>query len=174
LLEDDHSALDKLLAEFYKAFETGELQRIYKSLDLFWACLAMHIRAEHLHLFPAILDAFSLQTRTSETNLPTTEKVKSVIEQLQDEHNFFMRELSAAIKQMRSLLEADQSQVTKQLKQVCETVIAVKNRLETHNELEEKQVYGWADSLLKASERVSLIKNMEREINNLPPRFSKN
>jgi hypothetical protein len=31
---------------------------IYESLDFFWAQLAMHIRTEPLHAFPAIIEAF--------------------------------------------------------------------------------------------------------------------
>ncbi len=30
---------------------------IFEKLDIFWARLAMHIRAEHLHLFPVTLKA---------------------------------------------------------------------------------------------------------------------
>lgn len=171
LLAADHSELDELLAEFFAAFEIGSLKRIYKSLDLFWARLAMHIRAEHLHLFPLILDAFGSQEQTTESNLPSAETAKKLIGQLQNDHNFFMCEILAAIKKMRDLRESGKSDAAKQLKQVCETVTAVKDRLATHNRLEEAEVYRWANLLFLEPERFRLNEKMRNEIQNLPPRF---
>lgn len=171
LLADDHSELDELLAEVFASFETRNIERIYKNLDLFWARLAMHIRAEHLHLFPAILNALKSQNQTKEQNIPTHQKAQKAIEQLKDDHNFFMRELSAAIKQLRDLLVADQTDVVNRLRDIRKKVLAVRNRLETHNESEETEVYKWADVLLQSTERALLNEKMEKEIGNLPPRF---
>lgn len=36
---------------------TASAKELYQKLDLFWARLAVHIRAEHLHMFPALLRA---------------------------------------------------------------------------------------------------------------------
>ena len=55
LLADDHSAVDKLLLSVRAALEAQDASRSHAALDLFWARLAVHIRAEHLHLFPAVL-----------------------------------------------------------------------------------------------------------------------
>lgn len=52
-LADDHGALDEVLSQLWKALDTGDVLVSHDKLDLFWARLAVHIRAEHLHLFPA-------------------------------------------------------------------------------------------------------------------------
>lgn len=171
LLADDHSELGGLLAEVFAVFETGNLERIYKSLDKFWARLAMHIRAEHLHLFPAILNALKSQSQTKEQNVPPFQKVQKAIEQLKDDHNFFMRELLAAIKQMRVLLEANQTDVVSRLSDISRKILAVRDHLEKHNKSEETEVYKWADALLQATERARLNEKMEKEIGNQPSRF---
>lgn len=171
LLSFDHSELDELLAELFAAFETENVRQIYDSLDIFWARLAMHIRAEHLHLFPAILNNFELNEPLPKTGVPTFEKVKNTIERLQDDHNFFMRELLGAIKQMRELRENDQTAAEEKLWKMREKIIVVKNRLETHNELEETQIYSWADSLFQTADKITLNEKMAKELANLPPRF---
>lgn len=56
-LARDHGELDLLFAELRVAFEAGDIREIHLRLDLFWARLAVHIRAEHLQLFPAIVRA---------------------------------------------------------------------------------------------------------------------
>jgi hypothetical protein len=58
LLASDHDELDELLDKLFASFDaSGSVEQIYQKLDLFWARLAVHIRAEHLHLFPLILGA---------------------------------------------------------------------------------------------------------------------
>ena len=171
LLSFDHSELDKLFAELLAAFETENAAQIYDYLDMFWARLAIHIRAEHLHLFPAILNSFKLNKKTKETGVPECEKVKKVIERLQNDHNFFMSELLTAIKQMRDLCDDNQTDTTKRLKEVREMIIAVNNRLEPHNELEETQIYSWADELFQTADKITLSEKMAKELANLPPRF---
>jgi hypothetical protein len=57
LLERDHEELDGVLGELLLALDHGERDESFARLDLLWARLAIHIRAEHLCLFPAILDA---------------------------------------------------------------------------------------------------------------------
>lgn len=170
LLASDHAELDELLARFFSTFETGDVEQIYQKLDLFWARLAMHIRAEHLHLFPAILAAFQTRTQPSR-DLPSLEIVKDKIAELQEDHNFFMRELVSAIKLLRQLRDADRQDISKSLTKAREMIFAVKARLETHNELEESEVYEWADRLLGAAGRGALSEKMRLELDNLPPRF---
>ena len=58
-LAHDHAELGKLLGEVKAALDNKDVARTNASLDLFWARLAIHIRAEHLHVFPALVDAFS-------------------------------------------------------------------------------------------------------------------
>ena len=57
LLISDHLELDTILGQLFSALDKGAAGEVYQNLDFFWARLAMHIRAEHLHLFPAILKA---------------------------------------------------------------------------------------------------------------------
>jgi hypothetical protein len=54
-LAGDHVALDRLLKQLQATLNNGDVNACYASLDLFWAKLAVHIRAEHLHLFPGAL-----------------------------------------------------------------------------------------------------------------------
>ena len=53
LLEDDHESLGQLLTELDGELAKHNFPRAFELLDLFWARLAIHIRAENLHLFPA-------------------------------------------------------------------------------------------------------------------------
>jgi hypothetical protein len=51
-LADDHAALDEVLRQLQEPLDTADVAASHAQLDLFWARLAVHIRAEHLHLFP--------------------------------------------------------------------------------------------------------------------------
>lgn len=172
-LDDDHTELDALLDKVFAALDAEEIETIYKSLDFFWARLAMHIRAEHLHLFPAIIKA--IETQTAENNsVPPLDEAQKVIKDLQDDHNFFMRELSAMIKLLRERRENEEiGDFSDQIAEMRFKMTSVKNRLETHNDVEETEVYRWLDLLLSSPERDVLGELMEREITNLPPRFDK-
>ncbi|HET8714462.1 MAG TPA: hemerythrin domain-containing protein [Holophagaceae bacterium] len=56
-LAADHQALDGLLAEGVVALESKDAARAHRALDRLWMRLAVHIRAEHKALFPAVLAA---------------------------------------------------------------------------------------------------------------------
>jgi hemerythrin-like domain-containing protein len=164
LLTTDHRELDDLLDQLYRTFEVGSALDIYEKLDIFWARLAMHIRAEHLHLFPATLKALEL-------NKPSeVEAGKSVIARLHSDHDFFIRELAAAIKLMREQIR-DNKNAQEKISMVREKVSAVCELLKTHNELEESQVYLWAEELLDPAEHPDLNELIQKELDNLPPRF---
>ena len=176
LLADDHAELDSLLAELFAELDACDIERVYQKLDLFWARLAMHIRAEHLHLFPTILGAIESQKSSVESgSLPSLPAAQSAISELREDHDFFMRGLSDAIKQMRGLHENRQteSEIGARISSVRETVAAVSRRLEKHNEREESEIYEWADALLNSSECAALNELMRKEIGNLPPRFDR-
>ncbi len=173
LLAHDHSELDELLAAVFSALATGKFEQSFESLDIFWARLAMHIRAEHLHLFPALLGAVdALEQKKEVSRGPSLEVARSTIAQLQEDHDFFMRELTAAIKQLRELRDHKHDDEPAVLLNVQERIIAVSRRLEAHNALEESQVYRWAGVLLAPQERIVLNESMQKELGNLPPRFS--
>ncbi|HXG83950.1 MAG TPA: hemerythrin domain-containing protein [Pyrinomonadaceae bacterium] len=172
LLADDHSEIDDLISEALAALDSEDVELSYKKLDLFWARLAMHIRAEHLHLFPAIRGAFEPKKQTKERCAPSFEIAQSIIAKLHDDHDFFMRELISVIKQIRVLCE-NKEKLSNGLFRVRKTISAVSHRLKAHNELEESEVYRWVDTLLSPSERAALNERMQKEIDNLPPRFGK-
>lgn len=173
MLASDHEELDELLAELFSSFEAGRVEQIYQRLDMFWARLAMHIRAEHLHLFPAILNDFKIRKQINR-RLPSQKTVRGKITALQKDHNFFMSELLSAIKQIRKLLrENNRQDISKALAEVREVIVAVKIRLETHNELEESEVYEWADAVFDGTALWDLNEKMCKELNNLPLRFEK-
>ena len=99
-LADDHSEIDVLLEEFFDTLRFADVELMYKSLDFFWARLAMHIRAEHLHLFPAITNAIETQAAENNSPVPSLTEALNAINALQSDHNFFMRELLSAIKKI--------------------------------------------------------------------------
>ncbi len=57
VMTDDHSELGRLIDDLLAALDEGNKALGFERLDLLWARLAVHIRAEHLCLFPSILDA---------------------------------------------------------------------------------------------------------------------
>lgn len=173
LLADDHSELDALLGELFAALDAGDIQRAFRKLDFVWARLAMHIRAEHLHLFPAILGALNSENKTSRPRVPTVEIAQNRIEKLRGDHDFFMVELAGAVKQMREICENDSPDRSDRLSAAREKINAVRRRLESHNKMEETEVYRWLGDLLEPSERAALNERMRKEIGNLPPRFGK-
>ena len=173
LLRDDHAEAGALFKELDSALGAGDTRRAFALLDLAWARLAVHIRAEHLCLFPSILDALALLPKDQNAGVVTLEEAQAVIGRLRDDHNFFMNEFSSAIKTMRELLAApgDESEA-RRLRGVRQKVATISSRLEKHNELEEAQVYRWPDQLLDKAQQARLSRQLRREIKNLPPRFA--
>jgi len=143
-LLDDHDDLHRLLEQLKRALAEMDSEATRSRLDLFWARLAVHIRAEHLRLFPAVKNATS----------------PSVIAQLREDHDFFMRGLASAIAAVPDL------------NQVATIVKAVEERLNAHNQLEEKQIYALISSNLSPEEQAQLASQLEEELMKHPPRFS--
>lgn len=148
-LSDDHDAVDQVLKQLLAALNNDDAQASHAKLDLLWARLAVHIRAEHLHLFPAVASKH-----------PDAE---SVIETLRADHDFFMRELARAIGIVRDGGKPGM---------IAATVREVQNRLISHNELEETRVYRWADTMLTEPEQIDLATRINAELEKRPPRFS--
>ena len=160
LLIDDHAALDKLLNELQAALRSSDLETAHAKLDLFWARLAVHIRAEHLHLFPIFLKKLG-------------EEAQTVVAQLRQDHEFFMHQLALAIEIMRELLTLPKQLIAPEgLKNVKNIVLEVEERLTRHNEVEENQVYRWAATLLNSAEQAKLVKQITAELRNRPSRFT--
>ena len=152
-LSDDHEAVSKVLEHLLAALENNDVQMSHSRLDLLWARLAVHIRAEHLHLFPAVLD------RVAKSDLS---EAQAIVKNLRADHDFFMHELARAI----GILREDK------LTGVADIVRKVEERLATHNEIEENQIYRWSSTILSESEQLELLTRINAELNNRPPRFS--
>jgi hemerythrin superfamily protein len=151
-LSDDHHAVGEVLEQLLTALNKNDVETSCSKLDLLWARLAVHIRAEHLHLFPAVT------TRLSEA--------QPIVEILRADHNFFMRELARAIGVLRG--QADQAALTA----VRDAVREIERRLTHHNEIEENQIYDKAGTILTESEQLDLTARINAELENSPPRFS--
>lgn len=171
LLAHDHTELDTTLAIVFSALADSEVERAFTNLDVIWARLAMHIRAENIHLFPALLRASEIPERSSK--IPTLETVQAAVAQLRIDHDFFMSEITAAMKELRALRRDESLDSSAILAKVREQLVRVSQRLETHNAHEESQVYHWAAALLDESEQKALSEKIQRELDNLPPRLRK-
>ena len=88
-LSDDHEAVGEIFDQLLTALKDRNPALSLAKLDLLWARLGVHIRAEHLHLFPAVI------TRLDEA--------QSVVDGLRSDHDFFMREFARAIGILREL-----------------------------------------------------------------------
>lgn len=150
LLLDDHEAVHEVLQQLLTALNKKDVETSHAKLDLLWARLAVHIRAEHLHLFPTIASEFS--------------EAQSIIDNLRADHDFFMRELAQAIGVLRAL--------PANLAAVGDTVREIEKRLASHNEIEEKHIYRLANTILSEPAQMELAKRINAELENRPPRFS--
>jgi hypothetical protein len=169
-LAHDHAELDKLLGALRFALDGGEPKQIHRLLDLFWTRLAVHIRAEHLGLFPAITRVLEGRPETgSET--PSLTDAQRLIAELRADHDFFMKQLASAIALVRSSLTADQSFRAAELPKVKARIAAVADRLVVHNKLEEQRIYLWVGTLLNHQEQSDLSARLQKELNTIPPRF---
>ena len=156
-LSDDHQAVSEVLAQLLTALSNKDVKTSHSRLDLLWARLAVHIRAEHLHLFPAVINRVS--------------EAQAIIEDLRADHDFFMHELARAIGILRELTNTVGDEA--KLEAVGAAVRAVEKRLATHNEIEENQIYRWASTILTQPEQLELLAQINAELENRPPRFSK-
>ena len=170
LLSDDHHAVSEVLHQLLMALDNKDLQTSYSRLDLFWARLAVHIRAEHLHLFPAVLNHFA---KESDCIGPDLNEAQAIVDELRADHDFFMHELARAIAILRELPhKINSAKHELKLAAVKDIVREVEERLATHNDVEENQIYRWSSSILTESERLDLLARINAELENRPPRFS--
>jgi hemerythrin superfamily protein len=159
LLSDDHHTAGDVLKQLLTALDNKDVQASYSRLDLLWARLAVHIRAEHLHLFPAVTKHLR--------------EAQPIVEDLRTDHDFFMRELARAIAVLRELPEkvvtaSDEAK----LDRVRKAVLEIEKRLITHNEIEESNIYRWSSTILTETEQSELLARINAELENRPPRFS--
>lgn len=158
-LSDDHRAVHEVLAELVAALKNKEMKASYLKLDLLWARLAVHIRAEHLHLFPAVTSRLT--------------EAQNTVATLRTDHDFFMRELARAIGILREIPRLlDDSEGEDKLSSVLDVVLAVEKRLADHNDLEESQIYNLATTILTETEQADLAARINAELEHRPRRFS--
>jgi hypothetical protein len=171
LLEGDHEEIDGVLGELFLALDQGDQGESFARLDLLWARLAVHIRAEHLCLFPAILGA-PRALLTGAGGAPRLEDAQRAIGVLRSDHDFFMHELAKAINLLQALKGMPDTRATGAgLGEVRSIVLSVKTRLAAHNQLEENEVYGWIDMVLDGTGRSALDARLRHELGSLPSRF---
>jgi hypothetical protein len=170
LLEDDHALLGQLLTELDAELSKPNIARAFELLDLFWARLAVHIRAENLHLFPALANA-PASLFTAKDPLPASEEVHKVLARLRSDHDFFMKELAREIKAMREIAGSPEAHL-EELEVLRQCLANVRERLEAHNLLEEKQAYVWPSMLFDEQTSADLCDQLRHELENLPPRFA--
>ena len=161
-LLNDHYDVSEVLKQLLTALDNKDVQTSHARLDLLWARLAVHIRAEHLHLFPTVIRKLTATVNTSEAS--DLSEAQSMVENLRADHDFFMRELARAIAVLRESPE--------QIGAVRDTVREIEKRLITHNEIEENQIYHWASTILTEPEQTDLAARINAELENRPPRFS--
>jgi hemerythrin superfamily protein len=171
-LADDHSEVEKLIHRLLVALDHENKAQSFELLDLLWARLAVHIRAEHLCLFPSILEVPPVNFIGS-GGIPKYQEAKSAIDLLRHDHDFFMRELGKAVNTLRKQgTHSDHDVIRKRLLEARRSIVKVQSRLEAHNQLEEDHIYKWVNVLLGEAKRSTLIASIRHEIENIPPRFN--
>jgi len=169
-LSDDHHVVGEVLEQLLTALANKDVQTSHFKLDLLWARLAVHIRAEHLHLFPAVI---SRLTESPDHVVPDLSEAQVIVENLRADHDFFMRELARAIGIFRELPRTITRAVDEmKLAAVGDIVREIEKRLASHNELEENQIYRWSSTILTEPEQLELLARINAEIENPPRRFS--
>lgn len=169
-LKLDHEVLDELLNQLIIQLGKPDLPWAFETLDLFWGSLAVHIRAENVCLFPAILNAES--NRFGEGGIPGFNEAKGVIEQLRNDHSFFMTELGQSMKALRSMIIHPEYSAGMTVAELRERMIGVGERLQQHNAVEEEQVYTWPEALFDRETLDRLNTGVRSEVENMPARFA--
>lgn len=129
------------------ALGDGDLPAAHRALDRAWMRLAVHIRAEHRAIFPALAGSADLGGRLAS---------------LREDHDAFMATLARAVNALATH-PADPAPAKLALEEVLP-------RLAAHNALEESQVYPRADALAEPA-RGALLRGVRRELADLPPRY---
>ncbi len=143
ILAHDHRDLDALAAEAFAAFGRADAAGTHLALDRLWMRLAVHIRAEHKVLFPALADA--------------PNEIQALIQNLRGEHDVFMATLARVLP---GLLPPDPD-----LPSLAAVFSEMHDRLLTHNALEEAKIYPLAGADLAA--------RITQELAFLPERYGK-
>lgn len=147
-LAADHGAIDDLFREADAALGHARIAEARTALDRVWMRLAVHIRAEHKAVFPALAAA--------------APGLRDVLAELREDHDGFMAALAGAVKALDG--------PAPQAAAVRAEMAVMQHRLASHNALEEAQVYPRADGL-PDPERSDLLEAVGRELAFLPERY---
>lgn len=157
-----------MLEQVFEALKRADRRKTLQKLDYFWAILAVHIRAEHLHLFPVLLRK-ARASGLPERLIDAVRRLPDDISTLKRDHDFFVREIGKDVNRLR--VGNTEEAVNLDLGDVQKNLIVVAQRLQDHNELEEKDIYPLAETLLTAEEIADLKVSIAMELANIPPRF---
>jgi hypothetical protein len=170
-LIDDHVALDKILKELKTMIAGRDVIASHAKLDLFWARLAVHIRAEHLHLFPAVLSHLE-SVNVECASAPDLSAAQSLIARLAADHDYFMEGLALLMKTMRELLKVSDTEIINvRLGHAGDMITEIEQRLIEHNDLEEGRLYRWVTTMLCPADQDNLARQITGELEKRPPRF---
>jgi hemerythrin superfamily protein len=148
-LTADHDEIDALFREARAALERGLQAEAHRALDRIWMRLAVHIRAEHKVLFPAV----------GEFRPDLAEALRT----LREDHDFFMATLATVVNALKGA-EPDWAAIRSDTE-------TVQRRLGAHNTLEEERIYPMADQLPEVQRR-RLAGDISRELASLPTRYA--
>lgn len=169
-LKTDHEVLDEMLNQLIIQLGKPDLPWAFETMDLFWGSLAIHIRAENICLFPAILNA--PRDRFGANGVPKYEEARSIIEQLRNDHNFLMTQLGQSMKALRAIILHPEYSIGVTLAELRERIESVADRLREHDAVEEQKVYLWPRTLLDPDTLERLDAGVRTEIENMPSRFA--
>src|SRR5688500_12514734 len=128
-LSDDHRAVNEVLNQLLTALQNKDVGVSYSKLDRLWARLADHVRADTLHLFPAVINRLTASTAAAAA--PDLSEAQSVVAKLRADHDFFMRQLARTIGILRELPRlVDSPDEEAKLAAVRDAVLEVAKRLE--------------------------------------------
>ncbi|WP_257306426.1 hemerythrin domain-containing protein [Geothrix campi] len=147
-LAADHREIDHLYREARAAVEQRLQAEAHRALDRIWMRLAVHIRAEHKALFPAVAAA--------------RPDLGATLQALREDHDFFMATLAGTVKALEGA-EVEWATVRSALE-------AVHRRLASHNTLEEERIYPLVDQF-PDEQRRQLVGDVSRELALLPARY---
>ncbi len=171
-LIDDHTALDRVLKQLQSALRSRDIEVAHSKLDLFWARLAVHIRAEHLHLFPTVLSSLE-KAAVSHESVPTLDGGADGHCATASGSRLFHARVGACNGDHAPTIDVvGAAHAPEGLNNVENIVLEVEERLVKHNELEEMQVYRWATILLNSEEQAKLANQITTQLHKHPPRFN--
>lgn len=154
LLESDHREIDDLLHRARETTFATDRAVVYSAVDILWARLAVHIRAEHVSLFPVLLSIGADE---------------NIVERLRLDHSFFMSSLARGIKGLNPHDDLVSRTEANEIRRLLDEVEA---RLIEHNDLEERMIYPMTE-IMDTNDAVRLRNDIKRELDNIPPRFQR-